>query len=287
MALLRNGSLIVSGLNRSFGAVGAYGIRSVFPKIMINFSEGQHTISTDTEKSSVPNGYRHPGAWVMPVKGGVLSSRNEAFVTITPVATIIKGRPIAGSSLVTIYSSAIGELVAGAIGSVTITISASGDVLATLGTTGNALIHISAYSGSGVQADGYLGGDSVINFTGNLISYAIGHMVGTTAESGLSVAGIVNGVWDALAEDNNVAGSMGELLNNSGAGANPWTTEIENGLTALDAIRLIVSAVAGKLSGADSTTITIRNALVDNKNRMVVTVDEVGNRSEIVYDLSD
>lgn len=284
MALLSNGSLLVSGLNRSFSAYGSYGIRSVFPKIMKNFSEGQHTISTDTEKSSVPNGYRHPGAWVMPVKGGALSSRNEAFVTITPVATIIKGRPIAGSSLVTIYSSAVGELVAGAVGSVTITISASGEVLATLGTTGNALIQISA--SSGVQADGSLDGDSVINFTGNLVSYAIGHMVGTTAESGLSVAGIVNGVWDALAVDNNVAGSMGELLNNSGAGANPWTTSIENNLTALEAMRLILASVAGKVSGGGTTTITFRNAVDDDKDRIIATVDSNGNRSAIAYDVS-
>lgn len=284
MALLSNGSLLVSGLNRSFGAVGAYGIRSVFPKIMKNFSEGQHTIGTDTEKSSVPNGYRHPGAWVMPVKGGGLSSRNESFITITPTATIIEGRPISGSSLMTIYSTAIGELIAGAVGSVTITISASGDVLATLGTSGNALIHISATSGA--QADGFLGGDSVINFSGDLISYGIGHMVGTTEESGLSVAGIVNAVWSALASDNNESGSMGELLNNSGAGANPWTTDIEGGLTALEAMRLIVAAVAGKVSGGGTSTITFRNAVADDKDRIIAVVDSNGNRNAITYDVS-
>jgi hypothetical protein len=61
---------------------------------------------------------------------------------------------------------------------------------------------------------------------------------------------------------------------------------VETGLTLRQAIRLLVAANAGKLSGAATTTITIRNAVADDKNRITATVDEDGNRSAITYDLT-
>ena len=63
--------------------------------------------------------------------------------------------------------------------------------------------------------------------------------------------------------------------------------DVESGLTFRQALRLIAAATAGKVSGASGTTITIRNAVVDDKDRITATVDESGNRSAIVYDLAD
>lgn len=61
---------------------------------------------------------------------------------------------------------------------------------------------------------------------------------------------------------------------------------IEAGLTPRQAMRLIVAALAGELSGAETTTIVIRNAVADSKNRITATVDVNGNRQAISYDLS-
>lgn len=60
---------------------------------------------------------------------------------------------------------------------------------------------------------------------------------------------------------------------------------IEAGLTPRQAMRLIVAALAGELSGAETTTIVIRNAVADSKNRITAVVDTSGNRSAITYDL--
>ena len=60
---------------------------------------------------------------------------------------------------------------------------------------------------------------------------------------------------------------------------------VETSLTLRQAIRLMVSASAGKLSGASTATITIRN-IGDSKNRIVATVDAYGNRSAITPDLT-
>jgi hypothetical protein len=48
---------------------------------------------------------------------------------------------------------------------------------------------------------------------------------------------------------------------------------------------LIVAASAGKISGASTATVTIRN-IGDSKNRIVATVDAYGNRSAITTDLT-
>jgi hypothetical protein len=61
---------------------------------------------------------------------------------------------------------------------------------------------------------------------------------------------------------------------------------IEPGLTLREALRLVAAATAGKLSGAGTSTETIRNAVGDSKNRIVATVDSSGNRTAITYDLT-
>jgi hypothetical protein len=60
---------------------------------------------------------------------------------------------------------------------------------------------------------------------------------------------------------------------------------IETSITLRQAFRLALSVLAGKLSGAATTTITIRN-VGDTKNRIIATVDADGNRSAITTDVS-
>jgi len=61
---------------------------------------------------------------------------------------------------------------------------------------------------------------------------------------------------------------------------------IEIGLTLRQALRLTAAALAGKLSGAATTTVTIRNAVADSKPRITATVDVDGNRTAITTDVS-
>lgn len=62
--------------------------------------------------------------------------------------------------------------------------------------------------------------------------------------------------------------------------------DVEAGYSMREALRLILSAVAGKLSGAGTATITIRN-VPDSKDRIVATVDVNGNREAVTYDVGD
>jgi hypothetical protein len=58
---------------------------------------------------------------------------------------------------------------------------------------------------------------------------------------------------------------------------------IETSITPRQALRLILAASAGKLSGAATTTVTIRN-VGDSKARITATVDADGNRSDVTVD---
>ena len=60
---------------------------------------------------------------------------------------------------------------------------------------------------------------------------------------------------------------------------------VETGHTPRQSFRLMLAALAGKLSGASTTTVTIRD-VGDSKNRIVATVDSSGNRTAITEDLT-
>lgn len=61
------------------------------------------------------------------------------------------------------------------------------------------------------------------------------------------------------------------------------TDGVETGYTVRQALRLTLAALVGKLSGAGTTTITIRN-VIDAKSRIIATVDSDGNRSALTLD---
>ena len=54
----------------------------------------------------------------------------------------------------------------------------------------------------------------------------------------------------------------------------------DGSLTMRQALRVLVAGMAGKLSGAATTTVTIRNT-ADSANVIVATVDADGNRSAV------
>lgn len=60
------------------------------------------------------------------------------------------------------------------------------------------------------------------------------------------------------------------------------TNGVETSWTLRQAMRIILAGVAGKLSGAATTTNTIRD-VGDSANRIVATVDADGNRSAVTY----
>jgi hypothetical protein len=162
-----------------------------------------------------------------------------------------------------------------------------------VGSTGEAL------NGAGAAGDpwttalpGAYGAGSAGNIIGNNVNATISSRatqtsvdtVDTVVDAILADTG-TDGVAVAAASKTGYALTSGErdsiadaYLDRAGA--------IEIGLTPRQAMRLFGAALAGKLSGAATVTVTIRNAVADDKNRIIATVDGDGNRSLIVYDLT-
>jgi hypothetical protein len=111
------------------------------------------------------------------------------------------------------------------------------------------------------------------------VTGAVGSVTGAVG----SVTGNVGG--NVVGTVASVVGSIGSIVN---AGIDlifDRAAGVETNYTVRQALRLILSAVSGKLSGAATATILVRD-LNDTKNRITATVDGSGNRSAITTDVS-
>jgi len=115
---------------------------------------------------------------------------------------------------------------------------------------------------------------------------AIGHLAAAVEAEGTVAGTTVLTALGTLAADITVTGDVLTTANVANAILDA-VNGVEDGLTVRHALRLIAAATAGKISGAATTTITIRNAFVDDKDRIIATVTGDGDRTAITYDLTD
>jgi hypothetical protein len=111
---------------------------------------------------------------------------------------------------------------------------------------------------------------SVINVTGDVQGSVLGSV---------NVGSMGSGTLDAAALTSSAANEIADALLDRADG-------VETGLTPRNALRLAAATIGGKLSGAGTGTETVRNAVADSKDRIIVTADESGNRSAIIYDFT-
>lgn len=90
--------------------------------------------------------------------------------------------------------------------------------------------------------------------------------LGTADDAVLTELAIIEGYVDAIPDD-------------------VWDEALEGSYTARQLNRLYTAALAGKLSGAATTTVNIRDT-ADSKNRISATVDSDGNRSSVTLDVT-
>jgi hypothetical protein len=252
-----------------------------------------------------PSGYRGTG-WKMPlgvntslsVIYGLLSGQT-AVVTVTGSGLGNPARPGTGSATITITADGTAGLVMMGVGSATLTIDAVAAIVAQLTAEGASTITITA-EGDTLEAVGWPAGTSTISISAEAAPMAWGWMEGTTEEAGLSPTGIANAVWSAIAADNNDAGSMGEKLNAAGTAGDPFTadlsgydpgqaggiirdnlTDIENGRTLAQAVRLMKSALLGptandgkKFLDEDGVDTRFDVTLNTDNERVSVTIDD-------------
>ncbi len=210
----------------------------------------------------LPSGYRHPGAFLLPLSNGALASRISADGSLT--ATIIPARNMDAAL------DGLGDITSANLGLIVSLVAAL---------TGDGTVSVASIVGVIAAASDLSGAGSVSASLG-----ALAGMVGALSGSG-DASGSPN-AYGAMSADilsfgdltpENIARTiMGYVVERFGA------SEID----LLSAIRLMLSESAGKVSGAGTATETFRSA-IDHKDRIVATVDASGNRTSITLDTDD
>lgn len=97
-----------------------------------------------------------------------------------------------------------------------------------------------------------------------------------TSLSALSPESLASSVWNALASQFDVSGTMGEKLNGAGSAGNPWTEIIEGTYTAAEVMRMLAAVAAGKTTivdnGNNTATVVFRD-LEDTVDRVTAEMD--------------
>lgn len=261
MALLAANSMRIGAVRAYSGLTSVAGVYGdISPAhTHLNWSAGWHTVSGVTDRSSVPEGARHPVAWKFARKAGALASRSQINGDADIALSMAAGKN-AEAAL-----DGIGAMAPSPLQLVVSAVAAISGNGALTGLVAGKLEAAAALAGAG-DMDG-----------------AIGALAGVFAA--LDGDGALTGTMRAIGHMDAEVTPFTELSPQSLASA-VWASIIESGLTAEEAMRLIAAATAGKVSGAAGTTVTIRNAVADDKDRIVATVDSSGNRTAITYDLT-
>lgn len=261
VALVGNAGLHARGPVRSFGILSPGNERSSWHQSgqTQNFSlhDGE---PTGANKTGYPSGRLHPYSWSMPFKAGGLAAIFTAEGTATVSGSMAAGKNAEGSASGVATASATLQLVVSGLGTSSGAATVTGNLQAALGAAGTSSGTATVAGSIGALA--WAVGSAQGEATTTLVRYATGNLSGSISSPVTLEA----------------ATFSAHLLDEE---------DIETGLTLRQALRLVAAATAGKVSGATGTTVTIRNAVGDSKNRITATVDEAGNRSAITYDLAD
>lgn len=211
-------------------------------------------------KSGVPSGYSPPYTWLIPQRDGGLGSRRE-----------INGLGAVSAALLRVRRSSANIASTGSI--TTADLKVLVPLVSTLSGSGSVSAALRAVSGLVASLAG----------TGSISTAQL--KVQVPLASTLAGVGSVSPNLKGRASLTADITPFTELSPQSLAAA-VLNSPVEGDYTLEEAVKLILAAVAGKLSGAAGTTITIRSA-DDTKNRIVATVDSNGNRTAVTYDLTE
>lgn len=257
MALVRNGQTIFQNPGVFTGSV-SFRIGNRLKGGLRNRFVG----GFDSSFSAYPSGHLGPSAFVLPKSDGAISS----FV-------------LSGAEISATNAAAVSAKVMEAVSSMALTVTnAQLDRIVRMIADATAILSsvVAISAAVSVSADGTI--------TITVTNAALGGIFPTGATAAATLSS--NVTMGALANMTAEAGGATPLSPEGLAASLLDDSDVETGYSMREALRLILSSAAGKLSGAETTTITIRN-VTDDKSRIVATVDSNGNRSSVTYDVSE
>lgn len=271
MALIGNYSILNRYLVKQFNGVLASG----YPEQITPVGMYKNRFSKLDNNAATPNGYLAPGAWVLPMTPGGMSSYTQGqFTFAKATATLVNAQYMTATGAITFAkaTATISQILAMSASSNINFAKATATLAASVPITASGTITF-AKSTATLGASLPMNATGVITFakaSGALTATAFMTAAGGGAEP-LSPEGLAAAVWNAAVVDFNEVGTMGEKLNDAGSGSNPWTEVIESGYTAADILKVLAAFAAGKTSitplGGGDATVVFRD-LGDTKDRI-------------------
>jgi len=229
MALLGNYSIILKNPATFIGGTQVSNARSAFNMEgqMLQMYYGESEGGGLPLTASLDTGTEPPYSWHLAEKGGELSSTTMTNGTATLTGSAAQGINVdstiagvgtidtAGLSLVTSMIALIeglGELTGSMVGTIQMasTLAGSGDITGSLNMLSGMVANL---AGTGALTSDLKG----------TLSMAADIYVN---QSEATVQQIVDAVWNALAAEYNLTGTMGEAMNGAGSAGNPWITDL-------------------------------------------------------------
>jgi hypothetical protein len=258
MALLGNYSVLYKtpGFWRGGGATGQGLDRPNF-----NGSGPTRNRFTATELDPItshPLGTAPGNALVAAQKDGGIGGRNNIVGLGAFEGAGALGRNIEGALAGVALLEAVGQLVVSAVAAIEGVATVDATVLAALG------------------AAATLAGQGDLTGAADALGWAIAALEGTAATASVpSATGALAAAIDVGATTELTAGAIADEILDS--------QMVETGLSVRETLRLCAAALAGKVS-ISGNTVTIRNAVADDTDRIVATTTTEGERTAITYD---
>lgn len=247
------------GLIGNYSVVSRYNTRSIGSGLAFTCYRSASPVNADKNRFvggfspyfGAPVGYLHPMSYLLPLKPGAMRAISNSTSTSSAIGAA--GRNIVSTgvglavgattaqAIVQIITSGYGTSSSSALAAAVISLITSGSATSSGSTLLGAVINIEP-SGASVSS-------------GQTIMTAIGHIV---TEGGGSPELSPQGLALSLLDDN----------------------DIETGYSMRESLRLILSALSGKVSGAGGAVISIRD-VNDTIDRIIATVDANGNRTSV------
>jgi hypothetical protein len=235
--------------------------------------------------TSIPDGYPLGDAYTTPRSSGGIGASTSLSGALTNTGNLAGGlNAVAPLTALGQFTNAEGRLVVQAVAALTAAISTTNAALELLacfsaGLSGSISVNATIQAIQILEAEADLTGSGVIT------NAQLGAIISMVANPTASVT-ISTGILKALGALESDIGGPVELSPAGLAAALLDDNDIETGYSMREALRIILTAMGGKVSGAGTSTITFRN-VTDDKDRIVATVDNDGNRSVVTLDVSD
>ncbi len=225
--MLLNNYILGTGVGREYGRTNLF----MYYKNSTckQFYTGDHVVDGETEKDSFPTGTNPPYAYVLGFKGSLLSSTTLLNGVGELDSNLSQGINIestinATSSISTANLSVIIQLASNIAGSGNITTASLVGTIAlaaTLNGTGSvtAGLNLITFLNSTLSGSGSITGALLTGIASMEANIYVNQSQATIQE-------LVAGVWNALLADYNLPNTMGEVMNNMGSVADPWTTSL-------------------------------------------------------------